>query len=329
MVRFAILRHFFAISGVRDLHHGHHGRRLFARHHDGIRILLFQGVHMFRGKRGNEVDFTRFKRRHLRHRIFDHANVHPVDMRLTFDMVAIKTVHDQMIIGYPLYQLERATTHHGPCFALFAGFELIFRGGIRRVQHEARAISGHHVQEERIGLFHVHFDRQRIDDVHGFHSRIKTPHTRFGLRIHEAVNAKLNGIGIYCTAIVKFHAVFQLEHPGQMVIGEFPRFRSIAHELTVGRDIDQAAANVHGYPHHLVARCRMEIEMGDLVAISHSERAAAFRFCHGNRHHKRQDAEQCKTPYQPTSLTHNYHSSSQVMLPQTACDSPTDRHAAD
>ncbi len=104
----------------------------------------------------------------------------------------------------------------------------------------------------------MHFDGQRVNHLNGLNRLVKPPHAQLRRRVLQAVDAKLHRIGVHRTAVVKLHAVFQFERPCQTVIGQFPRLGSVAHELTIGGNIDQTTANVHGHPHHLVTRRGMK-----------------------------------------------------------------------
>ncbi len=66
--------------------------------------------------------------------------------------------------------------------------------------------------------------------------------------------------------------------PSWKTVGRhLPGLRGVPHELPVGRDVDEAAADVHRDPHHFVAGRRVEIEVGDLVAVGDPQRAASLR----------------------------------------------------
>jgi hypothetical protein len=75
---------------------------------------------------------------------------------------------------------------------------------------------------------------------------------------------------------VEQHVLPELEGVEQAIRRHLPGLGRIADELAVGRDVDQPAADVHGDPHHFVAGRGVEIEVRNLVAIRHAERAAAL-----------------------------------------------------
>ena len=69
----------------------------------------------------------------------------------------------------------------------------------------------------------------------------------------------------------------ELEGVEEAVGGDLPRLGGVRDEFPVRRDVDEAAGDVHRDPHHFVPGRRVEIEVGNLVAVGDPERAAAFR----------------------------------------------------
>ena len=166
-------------------------------------------------------------------------------------------------------------------------------GGLRGIEHQAGAIPRQHVQEEGVGPFHVHPHGQRVDYFDALYGVIEPPHAGFRFGVHEAVDAEFDGLGVHPVAVVEKGIVAKLERPRQGVVGQFPVRCHVPLELTVGRDVNQPTADIHGHPHHFVAGGGVEIEMGNSVAVGYPESAAAFRLS-AKRQHRQQEGQHQK-----------------------------------
>ena len=131
--------------------------------------------------------------------------------------------------------------------------------------------AGEHVEEEGVGLLEPHLDVQGVEHFHAVHGLVEAPHARLRGRVHQPVDAELDGGGVDGGAVVEQDVLLELEGVGEAVGGDLPRLRGVAHELAVGRDVDEAAADVHRDPHHFVAGRGVEVEVGDLVAVGHAQ----------------------------------------------------------
>ena len=198
-----------------------------------------------------------------------------------------------MGIWHPLDKPEGAATDNGIGVAALAGLEAVRAGGLWGIKHQARPIAGQHVQEERVGPFHVHLHGERIDHFDALHRLIESPHAGSRFRVHEAVDAEFDGLGVHPVAVMEKSVIAQLESPRQAVIGRLPSGRHVAHELAVGCDVDQPATDIHRHPHHFVARRSVEIEVGNFVAVGHPQGAAAF-WLRGKQQPRQEDRQHQK-----------------------------------
>src|SRR5262249_47200531 len=96
-------------------------------------------------------------------------------------------------------------------------------------------------------------------------------------RVSYPVDAELDGRGVDLGAVVEEDILLQLEGVEPAVGRDLPGLGGVADELAIGRDVDEAASEVHGDTHHFVALMRMEIEVRDLVAVGDAQGASAFR----------------------------------------------------
>src|SRR5207249_11388722 len=115
-----------------------------------------------------------------------------------------------------------------------------------------------------------------IEHLDAVHRVVEAAHAGLGGRIHQAVDAELHGGGVHRGAVVEEDVLPQLERVEEAVGRGVPRLGGVANELAVGRYVDETAPDVHGHPHHFVARGRVEIEVSDLVAVRDAQRAATL-----------------------------------------------------
>jgi hypothetical protein len=93
---------------------------------------------------------------------------------------------------------------------------------------------------------------------------------------------------------VEEDVLLQLERVRESVGRDVPRFGGVADEPAVGRDVDEAAPDVHRDPHHFVAGRRVKVEVRDLVAVRDVQDAAApgglgFAYERRGRAHQAED----------------------------------------
>ena len=279
-----------AVAGHRHFGSHHHGGGFRTGQHLRLGHLRLNRLHVLRTERGDEVDLARSEGDHLSDGVADDANDHAVHVGLAGLEVLFPAIHDEVGVWHPLDEAKRAAADHRAGVAALAGLEAVRLRGLRGIEHQAGAIAGQHVQKEGVGPLHVHLNGQRIDHFNALHRLVEAPHAGVGLRVHEAVDAELHGLGVHLVAVVEEGVVAQREGPRQGVVRQLPGRRHVAHELAVGGDVDQSAADVHGHPHHFVARRGMEIEVGDFVAIGHPQRATAFGLG-GERKTRQQDGQ--------------------------------------
>ena len=133
------------------------------------------------------------------------------------------------------------------------------------------------------GLLHLDLHAVGVEHLHAVHRAEEAPHARLRGRVHEAVDAELHRRGVDLGPVVEEDVLAQLEGVEQAVGRHLPRLGGITDELAVGRDVDEPAADVHRDPHHFVAGGRVEIQVGDLIAIGHAQRPTTFwRLRHGH-----------------------------------------------
>src|SRR5437870_13587666 len=191
---------------------------------------------------------------------------------------------------HPLDELEGPTSDHGPGLALLAVLEAVLLSGGRGIEHEAGAVRGQHVQEECVRMLEPYLHGGGVERLDAVHRLVEGAHARLGGRIHQPVDAELDGCRVHLRSVVEEHVAPELEGVEQAVGRDLPRLRRVAHELPVGRDVQEPTPDVHRDPHHFVAGRGVEIEVGDLVAIGHPERAPALgRLCVGERSERGDD----------------------------------------
>src|SRR5207237_964983 len=101
---------------------------------------------------------------------------------------------------------------------------------------------------------------ERLDRVHRL---VERPHARSGGRVHQPLDAELDGGGVDLGAVVEEDVRLELEGVEQAVGRDLPRLGGVAHELAVGHDVNETAPDVHGDPHHFVPGGGVEVEVGD------------------------------------------------------------------
>ena len=267
------------LAVLRDghLHQEHHRRRFFPGHDLRLRVLRLHVVDVLGREGGDEIDLPRLERGHLGDGILDHADDDPVEVGLAGHEVLVEPVQHGVAAVHVLDQPERPAARQGFRLALLPVLQRVLLGGGRAVDHEAAAVAGEHVQEERVGVLEPDLDRVGIEHLDAVDRFVEGPHPRLGLGVSEAVDAELDGGRVHLGAVVEEDVLPELEGVDEPVGGHLPRLGGVAHELAVGRDVDETAADVHGDPHHFVAGRGVEIEVGDLVAVADAERAPALR----------------------------------------------------
>ena len=282
-MRRPVFGHGLAVLRDGDPHLREHRGRFFPRHDLSLRVLRLHRVDVLGRERSDEVDFAGLERGHLGDRVLDHADDDAVKIGQPGLEVLVEPVHHQVTALDPLDELERPAAHHRAGLALLAVIEgELLRGG-RRVDDQPRAVAREHVQHERVGVLEPDLHGKGIDRLDRVHRFEEGPHARPGGWVHQAIDAELHGGGVDLRAIVKEDVLLELEGVEQAVGRDQPRLGGIADELAVGRDVDEAAPDVHGDPHHFVTGRGVEIEVGDLVAVRDLERAAALRLIRGQR----------------------------------------------
>src|SRR5207247_3912675 len=122
------------------------------------------------------------------------------------------------------------------------------------------------VQHEGVRLLEAELHGGGIEHLDAVHRVVEAAHAGLGGRIHQAVDAELHGGGVHRGAVVEEDVLPQLERVEEAVGRGVPQLGGVAHDLDVGRDVDDTAPEVHAPPHPFVARGRVEIELSDLVA---------------------------------------------------------------
>ena len=117
---------------------------------------------------------------------------------------------------------------------------------------------------------------QGVQHLHGVHRLVEGAHARLGGGVHQPVDAELDGGRVDGRAVVEEDVLPELEGVEERVGRDLPGLRGIAHKFAVGGDVDEAAADIHGHPHHFVAGRGVEVEVGDLVPVGHAQGAAAL-----------------------------------------------------
>src|SRR6266508_470432 len=107
--------------------------------------------------------------------------------------------------------------------------------------------------------------------------RIVGPHAGPGRRIHDAIDAELDGGRVDLGAVVEQDVLPELERVEERIGRDLLRFGGVRHELAFGREAEKPAADVHRDPVKLVAWRSVEIKVGDLIAVGDAQRATAFR----------------------------------------------------
>src|SRR5207244_1472585 len=79
-MRRAVLGHRLGVLRDRDLHHRHHGRRLFPGHDLGTGILRLERLDVLGRKVDDEVDLSGLEGRHLSDGVLDHADYDAVQV---------------------------------------------------------------------------------------------------------------------------------------------------------------------------------------------------------------------------------------------------------
>ena len=125
--------------------------------------------------------------------------------------------------------------------------------------------------------------RQWLHDFDVIHRGIERPHAGLGFRVSDAVNAEFDRRCIDFRAVMEEDVVPELKGVCKSIGRHIPGRRGVPHELSVGRDVDQATADVHRHPHHFVAWSRVEIQIGDPITVGYAQGTTTLRFC-GERH---------------------------------------------
>ena len=275
-MRRALLGHGFAVLGHRHPHLRHHRGRLFPGHDSSARILHLHRVHVLGRERGDEVDLARLEGSHLGDGILDHADHDAIEIGPSRFEVLFEAIHHQVIALHPLDQPEWSASRHRLGLAHLSLFEGVRLRRDRVVDHEAGAVGGQHVQEERVGVFQAHLDSRGVDHLDALDGLEERSHARLRLRVPDAVDAELHGGGVHRCTVVEEDVLPELEGVEPAVGRGLPGLGGVGNELPVGRDVDEATSDVHGDPHHFVAGGRVEVEVRDLVAVGDAQNAAAL-----------------------------------------------------
>ena len=189
--------------------------------------------------------------------------------------VLVEAVHDQVFALHPLDQPERPAPHHRLRLAAPPIIERVLLRRGRRVEHQAHAVRGQHVQHEAVRVLEPDLHGGRIEDFDRVNHRlVVSPHAGLGRRIDDAVDAELDGGGVHLGAVVEQDVLSELERVEQPVGRDVPRLGGIRDERAVGRDPEQAAPDVHRHPVQLVSGRGVKVEVGDLVAVRDPQGAA-------------------------------------------------------
>ena len=176
----------------------------------------------------------------------------------------------------PLDQLERTAAHDGVRLALLAILNGVLLRRGRRRDHEAHPVGREHVEQEGVGLLEPDLDRVGVERLDRVHRLVEGPHARPGGRVHDPVDAELHRGGVDGGAVVEDDVLSELERVEETIGGDLPGLRGARHELAVGGDAQEAAADVHRDPVQLVAGCGVEVEVGDLVAVRDTQIPSAL-----------------------------------------------------
>ena len=177
---------------------------------------------------------------------------------------------------HPLDQPEGPAAHDRLRLTLLAILLAVLLRGGRREDHEAHPVGREHVEHERVGLLEPDLNRVGIERLDRVHRLVERAHARPGRRVHDPVDAELHRGRVERRAVVKDHVLSQLERVEEPVGGDLPRVRGARHELAVGRDAQEAAADVHRDPVQLVPGRGVEVEVGDLVAVGDAQITSAL-----------------------------------------------------
>ncbi len=240
-------------------------------------FCALQRVDVLRREVGHEVDFPGLESGHLGDRVLDHADHDAIQIGQPRLEVLVEPIHGQMAPLHPFDEPEGPASHDRLGLAGPPVFHRVFLRGGGRVENQPRAIASEHVQHERVGVLEPDLHGGGIEHLDRVHRLVKGPHAGLGRGVHDAVDAELDGGGVDLGVVVEEDVLPELEGVEEAVGGHLPGLRGVGHELPIGRDVDEAAPDVHRDPHHFVAGRRVEIEVGDLVAVGDAQGPAALR----------------------------------------------------
>jgi hypothetical protein len=305
----AIRRHRLAVLRHGDLHRGQHQGRFLAGQDLGLRVLGPHRIHVVRGERGDEVDLAGLERGHLGDRVLDHPDDDLVEIGQPGLEVLVEALHQQVAALHPLHELERPAADERARLPLLAVVHSELLDGGRREKDQPGAVGREHVHEEGVGLLEADLYGQGIQHLDAVDRLVERPHPGLGGRVHHPLDVELDGGGVHRGAVVEEHVLPELERVDEAVGRGLPGVGRVAHELPIGRDIDEAAAHVHGDPHHFVAGGGVEVEVGDLVTVADAERASALRrLGQGRTGHEGEREHQSGQDEQEGSTVHQYDS---------------------
>ena len=187
----------------RNLHHRHHGRRLFSGHDLGTGILRLERLDVLGRKVDDEVDLSGLEGRHLSDGVLDHAYHDAIEVREALIVVFVEAIHDQVAALHPLHEAERSAPHHRLRLPAPPVLERVLLRGGWRVEYEPHAVRGQHVQHEPVRLLESDLDGVRIEDLDRVHVLVVGPHAGPRRWVHDAVDAELDGGSVDPGAVVE------------------------------------------------------------------------------------------------------------------------------
>ena len=112
---------------------------------------------------------------------------------------------------HPFDELEGAAADHRFRLALLPVLHRVLLGGRRRVEHEACAVPGEHVEHERVRVLQTDLHGEGIEHLDTVHGFVERPHPRLGGRIHDALDAELDRGSVDRGAVVEEDVLPELE----------------------------------------------------------------------------------------------------------------------